>query len=67
MTLAAFPPQKSVGFVEVSRSYVYVKITLLLSLLVTVGCGALASWAAQHTTVSLDKISFEPAELHKGY
>jgi len=43
-----------VGFVEVARSYVSVKIALLFFLLITHGCGALASLAARHTNVCLD-------------
>jgi len=49
-----FPLQKSVGFIEVSHSYIYVKIALLFFLLITHGCGAPASWAIWHTTVCLD-------------
>jgi len=48
----AFPLQKSVGFVEVSRSYICVKIALFFFLLITHGCGAPTSWAAQHYHVS---------------
>jgi len=48
----AFPLQKSIGFIKVSRSYVYVKIALLL--LITYRCGAPASWAARHSTMCLD-------------
>jgi len=47
----AFSALKSFSFIKVSRSYVYVKIALLFFLLITHWCGALASWAARHTTV----------------
>jgi len=47
----AFPTQKLSGFVKVSQSYVYAKIVILL---ITHGCGALASWAAQHNNMHLD-------------
>jgi len=50
----AFPVLKSFSFIKVSRSYVYVKITLLFFLLITHECGVPASWAARHTTVCLD-------------
>jgi len=50
----AFPSQKSVGFIEVSQSYICVKIALLFFLLITHGCGTPASWAARYTTVCLD-------------
>jgi len=57
MTLAGIS-KKTFGFVKVSRSYVYVKISLLyvFFLLITHGCGVPASWAARHTTVCLDSI-----------
>jgi len=42
------------NIVKVSRSYVYVKIALLFFLLITHGCGTLASLAARHTTMCLD-------------
>jgi len=48
----AFPLQKSFCFIKVSRSYVYMKISLLFFLLITHGCSLQASWAAQHTTMS---------------
>jgi len=61
MTLAGISTAKeSVGFVEVSQSYLYVKISLLLLLLITYGCGMLASWDTQHTTVFLDQYNSIP-------
>jgi len=50
----AFPLQKLFCFVKVSQSYVYMKIVFLFFLLIIHWCGAVASWAARHTTVCLD-------------
>jgi len=59
-----YPLQKSVGFVEVSQSYICVKIALLFFLLITHGCGAPASWAARHTIVCLDIQSINKDDIH---
>ena len=50
----ASPQPKSSGFVKAVQSYVHVKIALLFFLSIYSWCGALASWAARHTTMCLD-------------
>jgi len=48
------PQQKSSGFVQAAWSYIYMKIVLLVFLSIYSWCGALAFWAAWHSTVCFD-------------